>query len=35
MFTHGKLFAIAKAQFAKSCPAVTNVPPSPPSAVVQ
>ena len=32
---NGKLFTVAKAQFAKSCPAVTNVPPSPPSSVVR
>ena len=32
---NGKLYTVEKAQFAKSCPAVTNVPPSPPSAVVQ
>ena len=32
---NGKLYTVEKAQFAKSCPVVTNVPPSPPSAVVQ
>ena len=25
---NGKLYTVEKAQFAKSCPAVTNVPPS-------
>jgi len=32
---NGKLYTVAKAEFDKSCPAVANAPPLPPSAVVQ